>query len=173
MDDPLLLVLPEGAPVGAVVRELLRIGFDRVAGVLAGGFEAWQNAGREIHRLKTLSTPEVEAALQGEAPALDSEPLTRHGEPPTPHGKAPARLLDVRPPGESAEGMVPGAEHLFVGESQARLAELPRDRKLIAMGSVGHRGGIATELLRHRGLEDVANYPGGYKAWQARHASDG
>ena len=117
VDDPLVLVLPEGEPVGTVARELLRIGFDRVAGVLAGGFEAWQNAGREIHRLETLSTPEVEAALRGEAPALDSEPLTRHSEPPTPHGEAPARLLDVRPPGEWAEGMVPGAEHLFVGES--------------------------------------------------------
>ena len=41
------------------------------------------------------------------------------------------------------------------------------------MGSVGHRGGIATDLLRHRGLEDVAIYLGGFKAWQARHASDG
>ena len=42
--QPLILLSPDPSSQDAIVRQLIRIGFDRINGFLAGGVEAWRSA---------------------------------------------------------------------------------------------------------------------------------
>jgi len=74
-------------------------------------------------------------------------------------------LLDVRQPEETALGMINGALAIPLGELRSRLAELPRDRRVVAYCKVGLRGYLAERILRQNGF-DAANLSGGYTTWQ-------
>ncbi|RLS75938.1 MAG: CoA-disulfide reductase [Planctomycetota bacterium] len=71
-------------------------------------------------------------------------------------------LLDVRTPQEFSEGHLPRAQNIPLDDLRNRLAELPRDRRILAYCQVGMRGYIATRILLQKGF-DVANLGGGYK----------
>ncbi len=146
IDTPVVLVLPEEADRGEIARQLFRIGYDRVEGYLSGGFERWQNENREIERLDTIQTAELSFRLENGEDIL---------------------VLDVRKPGEWENGSVPGALPLFVGELQHTIEQLPRNKPIVTMCSVGHRGGLAASMLLRNGFERVSNYLGGFRAWQA------
>jgi len=79
---------------------------------------------------------------------------------------AGAFLLDVREPDEWTAGHAPGAVHIPLGELDARVAEVPRDRAIVAVCRSGARSGKATEYLRAAGY-DAVNLAGGMKAWSA------
>lgn len=142
-----VLVLPEHVAAERVARILLRVGFDGMEGFLRGGFEAWQSEGRDVARTQTVDTKELRKRLEA------GEDL---------------HVLDVRKPAEWKDGSLPGAQLLFVGDLEDRLHELPKDRKIVSMCSVGHRGGIAASVLQRNGFAFVMNYLGGYTAWQRR-----
>lgn len=74
-------------------------------------------------------------------------------------------LLDVRTLQEFQSGSIPGAMHIPVDELRSRLAELPRDRKIVVFCQVGQRGYIATRILLQNGY-DVVNLSGGYKGYR-------
>jgi phage shock protein E len=77
-----------------------------------------------------------------------------------------ARLLDVRTPGETRTGVLPGALQVPVDELPARLAELPRDgRPTIVYCAMGSRSAYACELLSSEGFENLFNLEGGIGAW--------
>ncbi len=143
-DERVLLVLPEQADVEEVTRELLRIGFDDVLGFLRGGFEAWQNEGREVERAGTIDTHELRARLA-------------RGD--------DLHLLDVRKPAEWQAGSIPGAQRIFVGDLEERLGEVPRRSTIVTQCSTGNRAGIATSVLKRHGYRDVVTYLGGYRAF--------
>lgn len=145
---PFALVLPDGADVEAVARELLRIGYDEVEGYLHGGFDAWQDDGRPLATLGTLDTDAVRERW-------------RRGE---------LDILDVRTPAELRAGGIEGATRIFVGELERRLDEVPRDRPVAVMCSVGHRAGLGASILARHGRDDVYNYLGGFTAWRHRRA---
>lgn len=63
-----------------------------------------------------------------------------------------ATLLDVRSPGEFAEGHAPGAKNIPVGEVGARLAELDRSRPVVTYCAVGARSRQAAAVLRENGF---------------------
>lgn len=142
--SPLILVLPEGASVRRIVRTLLRIGYDEIAGILRGGFESWQNEARPIGRIQTLDTASLREKLRA----------------------AQVSLIDVREPGEWEDGAVPEALRLFVGDLPNRLEEVPKDRPVVTMCSSGHRGSIAASVLANHGFREVHNYLGGVTAWK-------
>ena len=80
-----------------------------------------------------------------------------------------AVLIDVRTPGETAAGMVPGAINIPVDSLRARLDEIPRNRELMVYCRVGQRSYIASRILRQHGFK-VKNISGGYllyQPWQA------
>jgi hydroxyacylglutathione hydrolase len=149
-ERPFVLVLPEDVAIEDVTRTLLRIGFDHVDGYLRGGFESWQNEGREIERHGTIDTADLASRL-----ARDEE----------------VTIVDVRAPGEWEQGTIDGASNIFVGELEKRQGELARDQPVVTMCSVGHRGAIAASILVKHGFREVYNYLGGYQAWCA-HAAE-
>jgi hydroxyacylglutathione hydrolase len=143
----LFFVLDRESDADDVMRTALRLGFDEVGGYLSGGFEAWQNEGREVERFGTIDTVDLAKARE------------RY------------HILDVRKPAEVKEGTLKGAQAIFVGELEKRVREVPRDRPVVTMCSVGHRAGIAASILARHGHPKVFNYLGGYTAWCRTHRS--
>jgi len=143
------LVLPE--PLGEALEEaavqLFRIGYDRVAGGLAGGLAAWATSGA---RVESYPTTTIEA-LHGDAVA------GRNGY-----------ALDVRDPHEwRDDGVVPGAIQIPLGDLSDRLASIPRDAPVTVMCKSGARASIAASLLDAAGVEVRLIARGGAPDWPA------
>ncbi|MFF0431091.1 rhodanese-like domain-containing protein [Streptomyces sp. NPDC004327] len=135
----LVLVLPEPAADAAeeALVQLLRIGYENVAGFLAGGTDAWAAAGRPVRSFPTADAAELARRL-------------RHGE---------VRALDVRP--ERPEGGVPGTLAIPLAELPARVGALPRDREIWAFCGSGRRATGAASLLDRAGIPVRAVTRGG------------
>jgi rhodanese-related sulfurtransferase len=85
-------------------------------------------------------------------------------------------LLDVREADEWDAGHAPEAVWIPMGELQARVDELPRDRRIVAICRSGARSHTVTGALLEAGY-DAVNLDGGMRAWAAEDfdvvASDG
>src|SRR5215469_2032416 len=72
-------------------------------------------------------------------------------------------LIDVRELNEVAQsGVLENAVHIPLGELRERLAELPRDRRIIVYCQKGQRGYLAACAQKGSGFEDAANLRGGF-----------
>ena len=80
-----------------------------------------------------------------------------------------AILLDVRPPEEFEAGHIPGAVSVPLGELGARLADLPRDREIVAYcrGPYCVLAIQAVEALRAKGFHAI-RMKEGVPDWRAR-----
>jgi hydroxyacylglutathione hydrolase len=145
LDAPVLLVADKDTPIEPLVRALVRVGYDRLIGYMRGGFDAWLKAGRPFERTATLTASEAHE-LQGRG----------------------AVLVDVRNVEEWTDGVVPGALLLELAELERRLESVPRDRPVIAMCGLGHRGSVGASLLQRHGYAQVYNLLGGFTAWKAQ-----
>lgn len=77
---------------------------------------------------------------------------------------APFELLDVRTPQEAATASIPGAVLLTEMETQ-RIAQLPKDTRLVFHCHHGGRSQQAAEHFLGLGFTDVSNVTGGIDAW--------
>lgn len=77
-----------------------------------------------------------------------------------------ALLLDVREQDEWDAGHAPDAKHVPLGELNARVDELSKDRPIVAICRMGGRSEKATIALRNSGY-DAINLDGGMRAWAA------
>jgi glyoxylase-like metal-dependent hydrolase (beta-lactamase superfamily II) len=138
-----VLVAEPGRELEAATR-LGRIGFDTVAGFLAGGMQQLDNAPTLIER-----TERITAGSAAEQLAAPDPPL----------------LIDVRTSREWSEGHIDRALNIPLPQLTERLAELPLDRQLIVYCASGYRSGIAASLLQRAALPHVVNLVGGLGAW--------
>ncbi len=137
ISTPLVIVAPQGREEEAV-RRLARIGYENVRGYLQGGFETWFKAGRKVETLRSIEPEEFADA------------------------SASAKVLDVRNPGEWANGHIEGAKFIPLGELESRLSELdPTAEYLIHCGG-GYRSMIAASLMRRHDFENIVNVHGGF-----------
>lgn len=125
---------------------LARIGFDRVIGYLDGPFEVMLS-----HR------DDVQFASRLTAKAFDERAKEL----------ADLQIVDVRNPGEVADGTVPNAIAIPVGQLPSRLRELDPAKPTVVYCAGGYRSSVAASLLRHRGFADVSDILGGFGAWSA------
>jgi hydroxyacylglutathione hydrolase len=144
-ERPVVLVAEPGREVEAATR-LGRIGFDRVAGYLAGGMQLLDSAPELIERVERITAGSLAEQLRAVDPPL---------------------LLDVRALGEWTDGRIDGALNLPLTHLAERLGEVPRDRSLVVYCGSGYRSSIGTSLLRREGVGEVANLVGGLAAWEA------
>ncbi|MGH9468495.1 MAG: molybdopterin-synthase adenylyltransferase MoeB [Terriglobales bacterium] len=79
-------------------------------------------------------------------------------------GKGPF-ILDVREPHEWQIGRIPGAVLIPLGELPKRLAELDKNRSIVAQCRSGARSLRAARILHDAGFPDVRNLKGGILAW--------
>ena len=78
-----------------------------------------------------------------------------------------ALLIDVRELHEWNAGRMPGAQLIPMGEIPTRIADLPKDRKIIFTCRTGNRSGTIKDfMIDEHGYADVHNLLGGIVAWQ-------
>ena len=75
------------------------------------------------------------------------------------------QLVDVRNPGETADGTIPGAVEIPLGALTSRVDELDPKRPVVAYCQSGMRSSVAASWLSANGFDDVADVIGGYQAW--------
>ena len=81
-------------------------------------------------------------------------------------------LLDVRTPGETRAGIIPGARLIPIDELEARAKELPRqDAPILAYCAGGGRSAAACEFLARQGFERLHNLEGGFQSWTGPRAN--
>jgi len=134
---PLILLTPADREEEAIMR-LARVGYENVAGTLAGGCDAWCAAGLPQARLTMIDA-------------------TR----PLPDG---FRVLDVRRDPEWRSHRFPGATHVPLAQLGARAAELDRSAPWLVMCAGGYRSLIAASVLERAGFTKVASAVGGLDA---------
>ena len=148
---PLILVGGSEKDLRTAQRQLLRIGYDTIAGGLDGGIEAWHSSGREV---STFETVEVEDMAQW---VLSAEPMT---------------VVDTRDEHEWVAGHVPGAVHMYVPDVPHRADEIPRDAPVAVHCASGYRAGIAASLLEQAGLKRIIHVNGEYSDWDRLHLAE-
>lgn len=79
-----------------------------------------------------------------------------------------AVVIDVREQAEYANGHIPNARHIPLGELDRRLPELEKlkDAPLILCCASGARSRTATAKLRKAGFDNVFNLKGGLTEWE-------
>ena len=78
----------------------------------------------------------------------------------------PPQLVDVREPAEFADGRIPAARLVPLGELQHRADELDRSRPVVSVCRSGKRSAQAAERLTALGFEEVHQLDGGLVAWE-------
>lgn len=145
-DKPILLVLDDQHHVDKAVRYLMRAGYDQIVGYLKGGIEGWYNAGFPVEHLQVLTVQELKAKIDR------GEQLT---------------ILDDRGENEWNAGHIKGAQHIYVGHIQERMADIPKDKPVAMFCNVGHRAGLGASILLREGCREVYNVLGSMTAWKA------
>jgi len=134
-ERPLVFVLAEEQDREELVRQCLKIGYESLAGELAGGMAAWRAAGHPEARTQLVRDP---VAMRG-------------------------RLLDVRQAAEFSTGHVPGATLLELGVVGQQARDLSSEAATVMCGH-GERAMTAASLLERAGGSPNV-FVGGSRRW--------
>ena len=75
--------------------------------------------------------------------------------------KANVFVLDIRDEDDCRTGMIPGSRNVDLELLDGRLAEVPRDRKIVLVDLQGKQTQIAGRFLAWKGYRDVVRLDGG------------
>jgi hydroxyacylglutathione hydrolase len=134
-DVPVAFVLGAGQDPSEVAWQAAKIGYDRLAGQLQGGMDAWAAAGQPVNRIRLVEATEI-----GDRP-----------------------VLDVRQASEYHSGHIPGARHVELGSLPGRDDAL--SERAVVMCGHGERAATAASLLTRAGVTDLAVLRGGPQEW--------
>ncbi|MEM9513923.1 MAG: rhodanese-like domain-containing protein, partial [Actinomycetota bacterium] len=143
-DIDVVLVVEPGFEREARTR-LARIGFDRVVGHLADPLTVMADHPDRVRRASRLTA----ADFADRRRAVDN-----------------LQVIDVRNPGEVADGTIDGSVAIPVGQLPARLDELDPNRPTVVFCAGGYRSSVAASVVRAAGFEDVSDVLGGFAAWR-------
>jgi hydroxyacylglutathione hydrolase len=145
-DRPIALVVEAQSQLDQIERHLIRQGYDTFAGYLRVGMDLWSKNGNEISAMTMLTAKELMNMIKRGEEML---------------------ILDVRDRREMTHGGIEGAKTIHLGEVQARLAEIPRNKLIVTYCGSGYRGSCAASILLRNGYGKVMNLHGGFNAWNA------
>ncbi|WP_339724363.1 MBL fold metallo-hydrolase [Maribacter stanieri] len=141
--QPILLVTPVGMEEEAVTR-LSRVGFDGTLGYLEGGFDAWKKAAMEYDTVSQVDANKLKEVLKTE--------------------KAP--VFDVRKESEFLSEHILDAKNTPLDFLNDHLAEFPEKKQFYVHCAGGYRSMIAASILKSRGIHNLIDVKGGFKAIQ-------
>ena len=144
--QPILLVTPEGREEEAVTR-LSRVGFDNTLGYLKGGFEAWQAAKKEVDTITSVEATELKDVLKNKS----------------------VSVFDVRKETEYISEHIPTAQNTPLSFLNNHLAEFPAKETFFVHCAGGYRSMIAISILKSRGIHNLVDVAGGFKAIKEAH----
>ncbi|HEY3002199.1 MAG TPA: MBL fold metallo-hydrolase [Kribbellaceae bacterium] len=136
-DAPLVFVLGAGQDSADVAWQALKIGYERLAGRLDGGMDAWTAHGGPQERIELIAPDRVAARP----------------------------MLDIRQTTEHAAGHIPGAVNIELGDLPALAGDVP-EHAVVFCGR-GERAMTAASLLQRAGRRDLAVLDGGPDDWAA------
>ncbi|HET8810228.1 MAG TPA: MBL fold metallo-hydrolase [Flavobacteriaceae bacterium] len=139
--QPLLLVVPEGREEETVTR-LSRVGFDNALGFLKGGVDAWEKAGKETDNLRSISAESLKSLME----------------------KGEKNIFDVRKEGEYENSHIPEVPLTPLDFLNDHLQEFPKEEPFYLHCAGGYRSVIAASILKSRGMHNVVDIAGGFKA---------
>ncbi|WP_339700940.1 MBL fold metallo-hydrolase [uncultured Marixanthomonas sp.] len=138
--QPILLIVDEGREEEAVMR-LSRVGFDNTLGYLKGGIEAWQQDGKEIANMQSVSATVLKEKMKEEV-----------------------AIFDVRKDAEYSSAHIPNAKHTSLSLINEYLSDYPTKEPFYVHCAGGYRSVIAASILKNRGIHNVIDVAGGFKA---------
>ncbi|HEX7445383.1 MAG TPA: rhodanese-like domain-containing protein, partial [Methanothrix sp.] len=145
-DRPILLVGELNDHENAI-RILVRLGFDNIAGFLAGGMLNWHMSGRESASIRTTTVHEICRQLEGDKKIW---------------------ILDVRSESElEKDGPIEGSQHIPLTEIAARMNEIPKSRAVHVLCGSGMRSMVGASFLQARGWSNLAVILGGMAGWRS------
>ncbi len=141
-DKPIVLVTTAGEEKESVIR-LARVGFNKMAGYLEGGFEEWSVAGKPVDMIIDVEADEL---------AMDL-PFDEH-----------MLVLDVRREVEFADGHVRGAINIPLNDlvDPFNMAGLEEHHNIYVHCGGGYRSTIAASFLKREGIHNLRNVTGGW-----------
>ncbi len=141
--QPILLVCPKGREEETITR-LARVGFDQTLGYLKGSFDAWKKEGKEFDTMSSVSTATFEKIYQKEQPPV----------------------FDVRKESEYLSERLQEANNSPLDFLNDYLSEFPSKGDFYIHCAGGYRSVIAGSILKKRGIHNLVNIEGGFKALQ-------
>jgi hydroxyacylglutathione hydrolase len=143
-DKDIVLVVDSQDEVKTAVQHFFRMGFDRVAGFLAGGMHAWETSGRQYDRIPAVHVKDLVERI---------------------HEKKEFTLLDVREISELEKtGKLIGSKHIFLGDLPGQIDRIPRDKPVTTFCGSGQRAIIAASILKREGFDPVEDSLGSMAA---------
>ena len=133
---PLAIVAGPGQDLAEAAWQALKIGYENLAGTLAGGMPAWQAGGLPVAVTPVLVPGQVD----------------------------PATVIDVRQASEYADGHLPGARNVELGALTGQAAAV-RGRPVVTMCAHGERATTAASVLERAGHAAVAVLTAGPRDW--------
>jgi glyoxylase-like metal-dependent hydrolase (beta-lactamase superfamily II)/rhodanese-related sulfurtransferase len=144
-DRPVVLIADPGREVEAATR-LGRIGFDNVAGYLAGGMQPLDGAPELIDRTERITAGALAEQLASAEPPM---------------------VIDVRTEKEWQAGRIDDAVNLPLARLATGMRRIAIARPAVVYCASGYRSAIAASLMRRENLCDVSVLVGGIGAWEA------
>jgi rhodanese-related sulfurtransferase len=139
--QPILLVT-DPAREEEVITRLARVGLDNCLGYLLGGIEAWENAGKELDYIDSVSATELSEIMH----------------------RAPVNILDVRRPGEYSLEHVQGAVNIPLDQINENMPHIDPGKTWYVYCAGGYRSMIFISILRARGYRKLIDVTKGYSA---------
>jgi hydroxyacylglutathione hydrolase len=136
----IVLVADSADQIVAATRQLIRIGYDDLAGYLDRGIDAWASYPTET--IPSITVKELRERLNE------------------------ITLVDVRQKSEWNEGHIPGAIHIEAGRMAWDELPFPHDKPLAIQCATGNRSMSAASVLRRRGYQNVIQVEGGINKWK-------
>jgi hydroxyacylglutathione hydrolase len=144
-EDPIIIIDDYNQNIEQVTRQLFRMGYDHIAGILAGGIGEWYKSAREISTTGACSVHELRGQLDRYSPFL----------------------LDVRDiRNRRAVGHIHNSHHVYVGELPDHLREIPANEPVFIYCDAGYKGSLAASILAQHQYLRVTNVLGGMTAWK-------
>jgi glyoxylase-like metal-dependent hydrolase (beta-lactamase superfamily II)/rhodanese-related sulfurtransferase len=141
-----ILVVADLGREEEVVTRLARVGYDHAIGHLAGGFDAWKKANKEVDHIPSVSADEF---------------AKREAE------DATINILDVRKQSENYSEHIIGAVNAPLDYINESMKQVDKDKTYYVHCAGGYRSVIFASILKARGYDNLINIAGGFSAIKA------
>lgn len=142
IQQQILLVTEPGMELEVITR-LARVGYDFTIGFLAGGFNAWVAAKKEIDQIKSITASEL-----AEIKNADTQTL----------------ILDVRKASEYKSEHVKSAMNAPLDFINDSMSMIDKDKTYYVHCAGGYRSMIYISILKARGYDHLIDVKGGFAA---------
>lgn len=136
-----IVLICDPARADEIVRDLVRIGYDRVIAVVAPDSMAAASTAMKLEKTPEITGVEANAA------------------------RGTSCVLDVRGASEYVAGHLEEAVNVAYTRLMPNLAQLPRGQRIMVHCALGGRSAAATAMLRRMGF-DAVNIAGGFEGWK-------